>query len=50
MVDFVSLQEEINKQVDLGIIPTLMDFIRVSSLSPSFDANWETNGLMEQAQ
>ena len=32
-----------------NVIPSLMDFIRVPNVSPSFDAAWATNGLQEQA-
>ena len=50
MVDYEDLQSRIISGIDNGVIPTLMEYIRVPSLSPLFDPNWETNGLMEQAQ
>ncbi|CAG9313357.1 unnamed protein product [Blepharisma stoltei] len=48
-MDSESLRERLEAGVDNGIIPTLMDYIRVPSLSPAFDKDWETNGKMEQA-
>ena len=50
MVDLVELQTRLERGIDEGVIPTLFDYIRVPSLSPEFDSNWETNGLMVQAQ
>jgi acetylornithine deacetylase/succinyl-diaminopimelate desuccinylase-like protein len=50
MVDTAELRSRIEKGIDEGVIPTLMEYIRVPSLSPLFDSNWESNGLMEQAQ
>ena len=50
MVDIADLQSRIIKEVDEGVIPLLMDYIRVPSLSPMYDPNWESNGLMVQAQ
>lgn len=41
------LEAFINKEVDESIIPLLMDYIRIPSLSPEYDPEWETNGLME---
>ena len=32
-----------------NVVPSLCDFIRVPNVSPSFDADWATNGLQEQA-
>ncbi|CAG9323115.1 unnamed protein product [Blepharisma stoltei] len=43
------LRERIENGVDNGVIPALMDFIRVPNLSPAFDRDWETNGLMLRA-
>jgi acetylornithine deacetylase/succinyl-diaminopimelate desuccinylase-like protein len=50
MVDFQDLSNRLTSGIDSGVIPTLMDYIRVPSLSPLYDKDWETNGLMEQAQ
>ncbi|CAG9311573.1 unnamed protein product [Blepharisma stoltei] len=49
-MDSQRIQEVISQGVDSGVIPTLMDYIRIPSLSTAFDPNWETNGYMEQAQ
>ena len=50
MVDFEDLRLRIEKGIDEEIVPTLMEYIRVPSLSPIFDPEWESNGLMEKAQ
>ena len=50
MVDVAELQSRVVKAVDEEVIPLLMEYIRVPSLSPMFDPNWESNGLMVQAQ
>ena len=50
MVDTADLQARIEAGVDGGVIPTLFEYIRVPSLSPLYDPNWESNGLMVQAQ
>ena len=50
MVDIPSLQSRITKSIDEEIIPKLMDYIRVPSLSPLYDPFWESNGLMAAAQ
>ena len=50
MINIAVLQSKIEKEVSEGVIPVLMDYIRVPSLSPMFDPNWESNGLMVQAQ
>lgn len=34
---------------DTEIVPTITDYIRIPNKSPSFDANWEANGHMEDA-
>lgn len=44
-----SLREIIEKGIDEGVIPALMDYIRVPSLSILYDPEWETNGNIEQA-
>eukprot|EP00358_Blepharisma_japonicum_P005764 CAMPEP_0202944612 /NCGR_PEP_ID=MMETSP1395-20130829/5468_1 /ASSEMBLY_ACC=CAM_ASM_000871 /TAXON_ID=5961 /ORGANISM="Blepharisma japonicum, Strain Stock R1072" /LENGTH=411 /DNA_ID=CAMNT_0049643651 /DNA_START=28 /DNA_END=1264 /DNA_ORIENTATION=+ len=44
-----NLKNLIFKGIDEGVIPTLMDFIRVPNLSPLYDNEWETNGRMDQA-
>ena len=32
-----------------NVVPSLMDFIRIPNVSPSFDSAWDTNGLQLQA-
>lgn len=50
MVDYESLKLKLESRIDSEVIPLLMDYIRVPSLSPLYDPDWESNGLMEQAQ
>ncbi|OMJ91769.1 hypothetical protein SteCoe_5672 [Stentor coeruleus] len=50
MVDTAELQARLEKGIDEQVIPVLMEYIRIPSLSPLFDPNWESNGLMEKAQ
>jgi acetylornithine deacetylase/succinyl-diaminopimelate desuccinylase-like protein len=44
-----NMQEYIASKWEKDIIPTLMEYIKIPSLSPMFDKQWETNGLMAQA-
>lgn len=39
----------VEKLFDEQLIPGLSDFIRVPNLSPQFDPEWKTNGLLEKA-
>lgn len=48
-MDPIIIAEYVEKHTDSGIIPTLIEFIKVPSLSTSFDEHWETNGHMETA-
>lgn len=50
MAEQDALKHQVESLIDEQVIPLLMDYIRVPSLSPSFDPNWESNGLMEAAQ
>ena len=34
---------------DNSILPSLADYVKIPAKSPLFDANWETNGYMEDA-
>ena len=43
------IKEYVNRHVDQGVIPTLVEFVRIPSLSPDYDPNWETNGLLLEA-
>lgn len=48
-MDPEQIKQYVNKHIDEGVIPTLVEFVRIPSLSPDYDANWETNGLMLEA-
>jgi acetylornithine deacetylase/succinyl-diaminopimelate desuccinylase-like protein len=48
-MDTASTLEFVTQQVEADVIPILCEFIKVPSLSPAFDPEWETNGLMETA-
>jgi acetylornithine deacetylase/succinyl-diaminopimelate desuccinylase-like protein len=50
MVDYEQLRIKLETGIDKEVIPLLMEYIRVPSLSPLYDPDWEKNGLMEQAQ
>lgn len=49
-MDSTEIEARINEHFDSHVIPTLMEYIRVPSLSPMYDPEWETNGNMEAAQ
>ncbi len=34
---------------DESVVKTLCDYIRIPNVSPSFDKEWKTNGLLDQA-
>lgn len=42
-------QKFICEQFDKSALPALVEFIKIDNLSRSFDANWKTNGKLEQA-
>ena len=48
-MDPLNIREFIESNVIEGIIPNLADFIKIPSLSTSFDPEWESNGYMEAA-
>ena len=48
-MDKKSFQKYIEKMFTYNTLPYLMDFIRIPNLSPNFDFNWRTNGLLEKA-
>ena len=48
-MDKKSFQKYIEKIFTYNTLPYLMDFIRIPNLSPDFDLNWRTNGLLEKA-
>ena len=45
-MDPISLKKYIDKQFTINILPNLKNFIRIPNLSPSYDINWKTNGLL----
>ena len=48
-MDPISLKKYIDKQFTINILPNLKNFIRIPNLSPSYDINWKTNGLLIKA-
>ena len=48
-MDTKSLKKYVEKQFTLNVLPNLMNFIRIPNLSPLFDPNWNTNGLLLKA-
>ena len=47
-MDKKTLKKYIEKSFTLNMLPYLMDFIRIPNLSPAFDFNWSTNGLLDK--
>lgn len=39
----------VNTEWDNSVIPTLSKYIEIPNVSPIFDADWQTNGLITQA-
>lgn len=39
----------VNEEWDNSVIPVLSEYIRIPNVSPIFDAEWQTNGLIEKA-
>ena len=48
-MDKKSFEKYIEKMFTYNLLPTLMDFIRIPNLSPAYDYNWNTNGLLLKA-
>ena len=48
-MDSISLKKYIEKQFNINILPNLKNFIRIPNLSPAYDINWNTNGLLLKA-
>ena len=48
-MDTKSLKKYVEKQFILNTLPNLMNFIRIPNLSPSYDNDWNTNGLLLKA-
>ena len=47
-MDKKSFQKYIEKTFTSNTLPYLMNFIRIPNLSPAYDFNWKTNGLLEK--
>ena len=47
-MDKKSFEKYIEKTFTYDTLPYLMDFIRIPNLSPAFDFNWNTNGLLDK--
>ena len=48
-MDYKSFQKYIEKAFTYNTLPNLMNFIRIPNLSPAYDYNWNTNGLLLKA-
>ena len=48
-MDKKSFEKYIEKMFTYNILPNLMDFIRIPNLSPAYDYNWKTDGLLLKA-
>lgn len=48
-MDTAAIFKFVSDQVDAELIPLLCEYVRVPSLSPAYDPEWETNGNMETA-
>jgi len=55
MADFVSkvdtkkVSELTDKHFDTSVVNELCEYIKIPNLSPAFDAEWNTNGRLEEA-
>lgn len=47
MFEFV--EKFVDQQFEESIIPKLQEYIYIPNLSPMFDKEWETNGLLDKA-
>ena len=48
-MDKKSFQKYIEKIFTYNTLPSLMDFVRIPNLSPAYDYNWNSNGLLNKA-
>ena len=39
----------VTREWNENVVPSLMDFVRIPNVSPAFDAEWDTNGLQNDA-
>ena len=46
-LDAAQTLEQVSRVWDEEIVPQLTDYIRIPAKSPMFDADWETNGLLD---
>ena len=42
-------KDYIFKEFDENAIPAIQDYVRIPNLSRNYDAEWESNGLLEKA-
>lgn len=40
------IKDFVNSQFNSNIIPSIMDYIRIPNISPMYDPEWLTNGLL----
>ena len=48
-MDKKSFEKYVEKMFTYNLLPSLMDFVRIPNLSPAYDSNWKTNGLLLKA-
>ena len=48
-MDQQALQSFVDEMWDDSIVPELVEYIKIPAKSPSFDADWEKNGYIEEA-
>ena len=48
-MDKKSFEKYVEKMLNYNLIPNLMNFIRIPNLSPAYDYEWNTNGLLLKA-
>lgn len=48
-MDKKSFEKYVEKMFTYNILPNLMNFIRIPNLSPAYDYDWNTNGLLLKA-
>ena len=48
-MDQSKVVEFIENHIESGLIPALMEYVKIPSLSTAFDPEWETNGYMLEA-
>jgi hypothetical protein len=43
-----AVQAFVNERWDSSILPKLIEYVAIPNVSPIFDAQWETNGLLDR--